>query len=495
MDEREIESPMPSPGEDSFAAESGSDAGSASDPDRFELRRVPAVVLHASGLRHPRASWISAPTQAESFTAYTDLTHVILGRRSLRICSRRESLLLRRSQLRHPEQAEALVQALRSRVGGLPDGLERLERMAALDARMRAPIAPWISRSLVLVCLVAFALQWLRPYFELTGAFNADLVRAGELWRLLTANVLHGSVTHLAVNAAGLLILGALVEGILGKRGMVFVVGVSALGAMGGSYLANYASAVGASGIVAGLVGSLLWIEWVAPEIVPAAWRLPRGLLIGAIVADSIALAFVPGIAHMAHAFGLVSGAAATVVAMPKPKGESGGGGFLLVADGLIAGAAAAAAFVLLWGVWSPGEAAARLRAERLLQIEGVRPEVLNNEAWGIVIVPDQEPGLLRVARRLAEAAVDRTDRGNPNLLDTLAEVQFQQGDAASALETIDEAILLAPDEPYFREQRRRFSGERAADDRPEPPANALPPPGPPEPLPAEPEDPPGIRI
>ena len=34
----------------------------------------------------------------------------------------------------------------------------------------------------------------------------------------------------------------------------------------------------------------------------------------------------------------------------------------------------------------------------------------------------------------------------------------------------IDEAIRLAPHERYFLEQRRRFTGERAADDRPDPP-------------------------
>jgi hypothetical protein len=35
------------------------------------------------------------------------------------------------------------------------------------------------------------------------------------------------------------------------------------------------------------------------------------------------------------------------------------------------------------------------------------------------------------------------------------------------AVETIDEAIARAPDVDYFREQRRRFTGERDADDRP----------------------------
>lgn len=479
-------------------------AAGAPDPDastdRFALRRAPAVVLHETGLRHPKPSWISASTLSESFTAYADLTHVTAGRRTLRICSLRESLTLRRSQFEQPDRAGDLVHAIKQRVGALPDGADRLEQMRLLDERLLTSGRPMVSRSLVVVCVAAFCLQLLSPTFEWAGMFNSDLVRLGELWRLLTANILHGGVVHLLVNCVGILVLGALVEGILGRRGVVFVMGISALGAMGGSYLAEYVRAIGASGIVAGLVGSLLYIEWVRPEIVPAPWRLPRGLLVAAVIADTVGLAFVPGIAHMAHATGMLAGVAATALALPGDSKQRRSSGFVLVADGLLAGAAAASLFILLWGTWAPGETAARVRAERLLRLEGVGPELLNNEAWGLAIVPEQDPGILQVARRLAEAAVERTGRENPNLLDTLAEVYFQQGDRERAISTIDEAIALAPDEPYFEEQRRRFAGERAADDRPDPPPEPemLPhmphPPGGPG-SPHEREEPSGIRI
>ena len=85
------------------------------------------------------------------------------------------------------------------------------------------------------------------------------------------------------------------------------------------------------------------------------------------------------------------------------------------------------------------------------------------------------------------------TRRADANLLDTLAEVYFQSGRADEALDTIDEAIALAPAEPYFREQRRRFQGERAPDDRPEPPDGPALPPAPE--LPELDPDGPGIRV
>src|SRR5262249_35204269 len=78
-------------------------------------------------------------------------------------------------------------------------------------------------------------------------------------------------------------------------------------------------------------------------------------------------------------------------------------------------------------------------------------------------------------ALELADRAVRATGHRDPNVLDTLAEAQFRGGDAQAALSTIDEAIALAPDQAYFREQRRRFAGERAADDRPAPPGESAP--------------------
>jgi hypothetical protein len=52
--------------------------------------------------------------------------------------------------------------------------------------------------------------------------------------------------------------------------------------------------------------------------------------------------------------------------------------------------------------------------------------------------------------------------------------VQFQSGDDEAAVETIDEAIALAPGIPYFEEQRRRFTGERDRNDRPAPPVGPI---------------------
>ncbi len=159
-----------------------------------------------------------------------------------------------------------------------------------------------------------------------------------------------------------------------------------------------------------------------------------------------------------------------------------------LAALGLVVAILAAA-----WPALAPGSDVAERRAANLLAIEGV-PLHLNNVAWVIVTGPTPEPGLLDVALQLAERAVAETGREDPNILDTLAEAYFVAGQREEAVAIIDEAIYLAPGVAYFREQRRRFTGERDPDDRPDPPSEPWMPRMEPLPPPV-PEEDPGIRV
>jgi aspartyl-tRNA synthetase len=80
-----------------------------------------------------------------------------------------------------------------------------------------------------------------------------------------------------------------------------------------------------------------------------------------------------------------------------------------------------------------------------------------------IAIAPDHTAEQVAAALTLAQRAVEETDRLEPTLLDTLAELQFQMGRTDLAVATIDEAIAQDPEQRYYREQRRRFMSEREA--------------------------------
>ena len=123
-----------------------------------------------------------------------------------------------------------------------------------------------MSAAVAALCVLVFGLQLVSPLYETDGFFSAILVGLGEPWRIVTANFLHASPLHLVLNGLGLALLGAFVERSLGSRGTGPVLACAGLGAMAASYAAGYEHALGASGIVAGLAGALLWLELREPE-------------------------------------------------------------------------------------------------------------------------------------------------------------------------------------------------------------------------------------
>jgi hypothetical protein len=249
---------------------------------------------------------------------------------------------------------------------------------------------------------------------------------------------------------------------------------------------------VGASGIVFGLAGSVLWLDYRHAEELPAWWRFPRRSL-WIILAINVVIGVVtPFIALAAHIGGLISGAIATAcvgrrISTRPALWVRATFSALLIATVISVGTAS-------MDIFADGDAAARY-AVRTARLPGISPDELNNYAWTIAIAPDVTREELEAALLLAERAVTETNRSEATILDTLAEVQFGLGMDAAAISAIDEAIALEPDDNYYHEQRRRFSGERARGDRPEyvPPMfrepNEV---GPP--VEAEPEEP-GLRV
>ena len=407
-----------------------------------------------------------------SLIPFSDLTHVEATSWGVWIAQRQTTLVIRRSHFVREQDPDEFVQALRWRLSEEPGGASQLAGMHEVAQRALNPRPRRATPLLVALCLGVFALQFSDPFTMQATLFVPDLVSAGEWWRIATANLLHGLALiplHLIINMLCLLAFGLMVERPLGAIRTFLVMAGGGLGAMAGSAIAGYNEVLGASGIVAGLVGGALWLEFNEPERLPAWWRIPRRLFVGVILLQVVVDLALPFIAAGAHLGGFVGGyavmpfAARGALERKPPNREQR---YL----------AAALAALVLASLVSAAQLVRRdpqalaSHGRHLMTMQDVSWYALNELAWRMVTESAPDRGELIVATQLAERAVAKTQRQDPNVLDTLAEVLFVAGDDQGAVSVIDEAILLAGSEVYFREQRRRFTGERAADDRPDPP-------------------------
>jgi membrane associated rhomboid family serine protease len=153
------------------------------------------------------------------------------------------------------------------------------------------------------------------------GALFRPAVQAGEWWRLFTMPLLHAGLLHVAVNLYGLFLLGRFAEEILGARRLLAVyLTAGASGALVSTLLGRSPLSIGASGAVLGLLGALVVILLRRRSAWPDdKWRralLWNLVLLGAL---QIWLGFqIPMHDNAAHLGGLIGGALATLLLLPR---------------------------------------------------------------------------------------------------------------------------------------------------------------------------------
>lgn len=423
------------------------------------------VVFEAEGLR-------LLPQRRGGYIRYADVTHLARSGRAVAIGSLRDVTVLRRREFANETAMQALEIALRNRIAGQSDGDQRLAQMAVLDDLARAPVGHRTVYGFIAACLVVFAMQWRDPFVTQVGSFIPELVSNGEPWRIVTANFLHDTMflpLHLGLNLICIAVIGLLVERVLGSWRTGVVMAFAAVGSMYGCTLAGYESTIGASGVAAGLAGSLLCIELNGSRRLPVWWRIPRRVFIGALIAQAVVDYFAPFIAGAAHIGGFLAGYVITRAfvedsLLRRPAGRG------VRALALLAVATVLVSLIAIRPLLRRDTLALERHGLRVLQ--SVHGDAQNDNAVAWVMVTESEPSAIgvQVAAALAERAVSETGRRDPFLLDTLAEVLFVAGDIPGAVIVIDEAIELTGGDRYYLEQRRRFVGERDRDDRPEPP-------------------------
>ncbi len=140
------------------------------------------------------------------------------------------------------------------------------------------------------------------------GALIPALVALGEWWRLVSSVFLHSGIAHLGFNMLALYFLGSFVEEAFGRArffALYLLSGVS--GGLAYLYFGEFdQAAVGASGAIFGLLGSVLGYSLRRGTF---SWQNPliRQLLI--LLALNLYLGFsIPNISNTAHLGGLAGG-------------------------------------------------------------------------------------------------------------------------------------------------------------------------------------------
>jgi rhomboid protease GluP len=231
--------------------------------------------------------------------------------------------------------------------------------------------APYVTYAIIGVTVVFYILQVASvviygypvtftniDWLELFGARINDYIRAGQLWRLLTPALLHGSITHIFFNMYALFSLGTSLERYFG-HGRFFALYV--LGAFAGnvaSFLFTDGYSVGASTAIFGLIGAEGVFLYQNRKLFADRFRSAIGNVIFIAAINLFVIGSLPGIDNWGHIGGLIGGLMFTSLAGPQWAVEASVFGYSLVdkrpaRDVLVGAAAVFFVFgaLALWGM------------------------------------------------------------------------------------------------------------------------------------------------
>ena len=223
------------------------------------------------------------------------------------------------ARLRHfdePEDARTLIDEIRRRIGELPAGATQLEALDRRNASGSRVGTGWPRLSLaivfVLVSIAAFQLRldaMDREALVSLGANSGERMLQGEFWRPWTAGLLHGSVLHIAANSLFFLLMGVLLERLLGGARFALLIGVSSLAGCLLAALAHPAQVgIGASAGGMGAIGAWMGLHLWRRKELPGPLRLTGANLAGFLLMLVAGEFVVVTTGHFAHLGGFFAG-------------------------------------------------------------------------------------------------------------------------------------------------------------------------------------------
>ncbi len=159
-----------------------------------------------------------------------------------------------------------------------------------------------VTLTIIAVCVVLYLASTSDPTLLDQAAEWGVGIQQGQWWRLFTAIFFHVDILHITLDMVALLVIGRLVEPVLGPWRYLALFLVSGLGGSVAAYLLSppIQPEVGASGAIFGLFGAYF-------VLARRAATDTTGILV--LIAINLAFSFsVAGIAWQAHIGGLVTG-------------------------------------------------------------------------------------------------------------------------------------------------------------------------------------------
>ena len=191
------------------------------------------------------------------------------------------------------------------------------------DERTRQPVRvrvpnpnPYVTFAIMGLTILCFFLQNLLEtlygvdlLFAFWGKINSAILR-GQVWRLVTPVLLHGSVFHIGVNMYALFIIGRRLERFYGHRRFLLLYLLSAFGGNTLSFVLSSAPSLGASTAVFGLMGAEIVFIYQNRKLFGATRTRQAIFNLGVILVINLTYGFLPGlnIDNMGHIGGFIGG-------------------------------------------------------------------------------------------------------------------------------------------------------------------------------------------
>lgn len=213
------------------------------------------------------------------------------------------------------------------------------QQPARVPVLVRPPVQkPMVTYVLIGITVVVYGLQWLSKLtlsggYDLPTLFGAKIneyILLGQVWRLITPVLLHGSLLHIAFNMYALFSIGPSLERHYGHGRFLLLYLVGGFAGNTLSFLLSPNPSVGASTAVFGLVAAEAVFILKNKELFGGR---ARSILmnLGMVIVVNLVIGMSPGIDNLGHLGGLLGGTIFAWIAGPLLKVQATLNGYELV--------------------------------------------------------------------------------------------------------------------------------------------------------------------